>query len=131
MALNGQLLHITKPDTDNLTKFLFDNMSGIIFPDDRQIVRETAEKRYGTQARTEIEIEEITSMDVEQANRIIDAIEKISDGMVIITDEIKHQQSERRKDKELEEESGACTYLSKTEVEVLNRIRDTKRNSRI
>lgn len=63
MALKGEVLHITKPDTDNLTKFLYDNMSGIIFPDDRQIVREIAEKRYAIEAKTVVEIEEITTME--------------------------------------------------------------------
>lgn len=45
-ALSGELLPTTRPDLDNVLKHL-DGLNGIVFADDRQVVRATAAKVYG------------------------------------------------------------------------------------
>jgi len=54
-AVLGQIQH-TSCDVDNLIKFLFDNMNGIIIPDDRQIKEIHAAKYYSLEPRTVIDI---------------------------------------------------------------------------
>ncbi len=51
--------HTTKPDIDNLCKFLFDAMNEVIFTDDRIIARLIVEKKYTIDPRTEITIKEL------------------------------------------------------------------------
>lgn len=49
--------YIKKPDIDNLSKFILDIMSKIIFHDDNQCYCQGAEKRYTLKnARTEVEV---------------------------------------------------------------------------
>lgn len=49
--------YIKKPDIDNLSKFILDIMSKIVFYDDNQCYCQGAEKRYTLKnARTEVEI---------------------------------------------------------------------------
>jgi len=57
-AQEGILRPAKRPDLDNLIKML-DSFNTIFWQDDRQIVSIQAEKIYGEQPRTEIEIEEI------------------------------------------------------------------------
>lgn len=38
--------HLVKPDIDNLVKFYLDCMNGVVFHDDKQIVRVFASKAY-------------------------------------------------------------------------------------
>lgn len=53
----GEIHHITKPDIDNLEKFLFDCMKQAgYFGDDTQIYNTKGEKRYSFRPRWEIEI---------------------------------------------------------------------------
>ena len=50
-----------KPDTDKLLRAVLDSLTGVVYEDDSQVVRVTAEKKYGAPERTEIiayEIEE-------------------------------------------------------------------------
>ena len=47
-----------KPDWDNLGKLVSDALAGFAYADDKQIVRATVEKVYGTPARWEITLEE-------------------------------------------------------------------------
>lgn len=54
--LNGVLHHMSKPDVDNLVKFYLDVMTGVIYDDDRQIHKITAQKCYATDPYTMIEI---------------------------------------------------------------------------
>lgn len=54
--LEGSIKHTVKPDIDNLEKFCLDLMSGIAFPDDKQVVKLSSEKLYSDNPRTEIEI---------------------------------------------------------------------------
>jgi Holliday junction resolvase RusA-like endonuclease len=50
--------HMTvKPDIDKLARAVLDACTGILFPDDANIIRLTATKRYEEPERVEIEIE--------------------------------------------------------------------------
>jgi len=46
--------HISKPDVDNLLKFVKDALNGFVWSDDRQIVRVYGAKAYSEDPRTEI-----------------------------------------------------------------------------
>lgn len=46
-ALSGRLKHAKKPDLDNVYKCVTDALSGVIYRDDKQIVRAVIAKRYG------------------------------------------------------------------------------------
>jgi len=48
--------HTVKPDVDNVVKAVLDNGNGILWEDDRQIVRITASKCYANVAKTIIKI---------------------------------------------------------------------------
>ncbi|WP_298016716.1 RusA family crossover junction endodeoxyribonuclease [uncultured Castellaniella sp.] len=45
-ALADELLPITKPDSDNVVKAVFDAINGVVWADDTQVVDHTAKKRY-------------------------------------------------------------------------------------
>jgi len=51
--------HLTKPDIDNLQKFLYDSLSGVFWRDDRVIVKGTTSKVYGPRPMTIITISEL------------------------------------------------------------------------
>jgi len=53
---SAPVTYIKGPDIDNLQKFVFDAMNKVFFRDDRQIWKVTAEKLYGVQAMTVIEM---------------------------------------------------------------------------
>lgn len=53
------LHHLTKPDIDNCIKFALDCMNGIVFNDDKQIVKLIANKHYSDKANTLITVEKI------------------------------------------------------------------------
>jgi Holliday junction resolvase RusA-like endonuclease len=48
--------HIKKPDIDNLCKAVLDAMSGIIYKDDSQVTKLTAQKIYGEDIGCRIEV---------------------------------------------------------------------------
>ena len=48
----GKLWHRTKPDLSNLVKFYEDVCTGILYYDDKQVVKITAEKMYDENPRT-------------------------------------------------------------------------------
>ena len=48
-ALEGLIRPAKKPDLDNIYKCVTDAMSGVIYKDDRQIVKAEMEKRYGAE----------------------------------------------------------------------------------
>lgn len=54
--INGVIAHIKRPDLDNLQKFLFDCMNGLIFKDDSQIVAIHARKIYAENPGTFVRI---------------------------------------------------------------------------
>lgn len=39
--------HVVKPDSDKLVRATFDALTGVIYHDDAQVVKHTAEKQYG------------------------------------------------------------------------------------
>jgi len=50
------LVHTQVPDLDNLEKFVLDILSGVLFSDDKKVVKLESWKIWGENARTEIEI---------------------------------------------------------------------------
>ncbi len=55
--LEGSKKHTNTPDLDNLEKFLLDSMTGVLFSDDKKVVKLQSEKRWGIEACTEIDIQ--------------------------------------------------------------------------
>lgn len=51
--------HTSRPDIDNLVKFYMDVANGILYEDDKQVVRLEATKVYSTEPFTKIYIEEL------------------------------------------------------------------------
>jgi Holliday junction resolvase RusA-like endonuclease len=51
--------HSVKPDLDNMIKFYADVCNGIVYEDDAQLAKITAEKIYSKEPRTEITITEL------------------------------------------------------------------------
>jgi Holliday junction resolvase RusA-like endonuclease len=56
LALQGEILPVTKPDLDNVVKTLKDSLSRLIWRDDSQVVSLHATKFYSDNPRVEIEI---------------------------------------------------------------------------
>lgn len=52
---NAPKVHVSKPDIDNLSKFIMDALQGILWEDDCHIVSLEARKEYSSNPRTEIE----------------------------------------------------------------------------
>lgn len=62
-ALGRRTIHkITKPDTLKLARAIEDALTGIVYRDDAQIVRELIEKRYGQENRVVIEINPVAQV---------------------------------------------------------------------
>ena len=55
-ALNGLQLPIKKPDVDNVAKIILDSISGIVYKDDKQIVKLTVSKKYSDTPKVEVKI---------------------------------------------------------------------------
>jgi Holliday junction resolvase RusA-like endonuclease len=53
------LMPTKKPDTDKLLRAVLDSLTGVVYEDDSQVVRVTAEKKYGIPERTEVTAENI------------------------------------------------------------------------
>ncbi len=51
--------HVTKPDLDNLVKFIADAGNGLLWEDDRQIVQIRAVKIYHKEAKTVLTVEAV------------------------------------------------------------------------
>jgi Holliday junction resolvase RusA-like endonuclease len=54
--LNGTIPHMKKPDLDNMIKFVFDCMNGLVFQDDSQISELRAKKIYSESPGTLIRL---------------------------------------------------------------------------
>lgn len=59
LALAGELLPCVRPDVDNIAKLICDGLNGLAWVDDKQVIKLTVEKRYGTVARVEVNIDEV------------------------------------------------------------------------
>jgi Holliday junction resolvase RusA-like endonuclease len=53
---HGEAHHLKKPDIDNLEKFMLDCMNGIVWNDDRQIVKLVSRKQYNIEPKTIIDV---------------------------------------------------------------------------
>lgn len=59
LCLKGLLKPTVKPDCDNIAKNILDAMSGIVYPDDKQIVALLVQKKYAETSFVEIYVDEI------------------------------------------------------------------------
>ena len=60
LAQKGVVYPTTKPDIDNVAKAVFDAMNGIVFQDDKQIVKQLVTKHYSDNPRVEARIYEVS-----------------------------------------------------------------------
>jgi Holliday junction resolvase RusA-like endonuclease len=58
-ALAGQIFPTNKPDLDNCLKLVADALNGIIWQDDKQLVRMVASKRFGLAPQTVLTISRV------------------------------------------------------------------------
>lgn len=58
LALAGELVP-GKPDLDNVAKAVLDALNGVIYVDDKQVVRLVAEKKYSFDPRVEVYVHEV------------------------------------------------------------------------
>jgi Holliday junction resolvase RusA-like endonuclease len=54
--LSNILRPMKRPDIDNCQKLILDIMNGVVYEDDAQVVKLSAEKRYGLEPKTVIKI---------------------------------------------------------------------------
>lgn len=52
----GLVVPLNKPDADNCEKLYMDALSGVVYPDDKQVYRIYAVKKYAEQPRTEVTV---------------------------------------------------------------------------
>ena len=57
-ALAGDLIP-GKPDLDNVAKAVLDALNGVIYEDDKQVIRLVAEKKYSFEPRVEVYVHEV------------------------------------------------------------------------
>ena len=55
-ALRQEMVPTTKPDIDNTLKGILDACNGIVWADDKQVVKATVEKRYGVTAQAVLDV---------------------------------------------------------------------------
>lgn len=53
-GLHGDIVPLTKPDTDNISKLYLDAMNSVVYPDDKQVYDLRICKAYSDQPRTEV-----------------------------------------------------------------------------
>lgn len=58
LALAGEVIP-GKPDLDNVAKAVLDALNGVIYADDKQVVRLVAEKKYSFDPRVEVYVHEV------------------------------------------------------------------------
>lgn len=58
-ALAGATWPTSKPDLDNCVKLIADALNGIVWRDDKQIVRMVVSKRYAERAETVLQVAEV------------------------------------------------------------------------
>ena len=56
-ALDGYILPLTKPDTDNILKGIKDALTGVLWADDAQVVQDIAMKCYGTEPHVVVRVD--------------------------------------------------------------------------
>ena len=55
---DGKVFHLGRPDTTNLNKQMEDCLTGVIFTDDRQVVKIKGLKKYGKSVGTWVRVYE-------------------------------------------------------------------------
>lgn len=60
-VLEGFVKHTTRPDLDNLEKFVLDAANGVLWADDSKIIKLSSEKNYAEIPQTFIKIEAFKS----------------------------------------------------------------------
>lgn len=68
-ALEGKF-NMKKPDADNLFKFYTDVLNGIAYEDDNLISSMICQKRYSSEPRVEIEINQIEELPITQKKEV-------------------------------------------------------------
>lgn len=58
LALNGELIP-GKPDLDNVAKAVLDALNGVVYQDDKQVIRLVIEKSYSFEPRIEVYVHEV------------------------------------------------------------------------
>jgi Holliday junction resolvase RusA-like endonuclease len=61
-ARQGLLLPLVTPDLTNVLKCIEDALAGVVFLDDKQVVRQVTEKLYSDAPRLEVEVREIRTL---------------------------------------------------------------------
>lgn len=59
-ALQGQVIP-GKPDLDNVAKAVLDALNGVVYEDDKQVIKLVAEKQYSFDPRVEVYVHEVLS----------------------------------------------------------------------
>ena len=57
--IDGTVLPTKKPDCDNILKSILDACNGVVFDDDKQVVKVSIEKHYGESAFTIVQVKEL------------------------------------------------------------------------
>lgn len=57
--LSNLILPMKKPDVDNIAKIILDALNGIAYKDDSQVVELSVKKKYASEAKVSVHIEEI------------------------------------------------------------------------
>ena len=57
--INGKIMHVKRPDIDNLAYAVTNACKGIIYVDDSQIIRLTAQKMYSEEPRIVVKVREL------------------------------------------------------------------------
>lgn len=60
-ALSGEVFPTVKPDADNVLKAIFDACNGVVYLDDKQIVKLSMYKRYGERDVTTVSFEGLSA----------------------------------------------------------------------
>lgn len=55
-ANEGMVVPLTKPDNDNCEKLYMDALSGVVYPDDKQVFKNSTVKKYSDRPRTEVTV---------------------------------------------------------------------------
>jgi Holliday junction resolvase RusA-like endonuclease len=59
MMLDGEVFPTATPDVDNIAKAIFDACNGVVYLDDKQVVKLSMMKRYGERDVTTVSFEEL------------------------------------------------------------------------
>ena len=59
LMLENRIMHIKRPDIDNLTKWIYDIFNGVVWRDDSLVIEEHAIKKYSENPKTTVIVEVI------------------------------------------------------------------------